>query len=142
METYKIVFSETVEETYQQNRRSLLLDTESDLCKIARQIRAKLEEVYSDAIQPLRMGYHIALLSYEEMKSDEYKKLLEERNNLVSGSFVPLTFGFIGKAFVLWTTAKTHITLAWFPQGHPSQKELEQILSDFKPVFQEVENYI
>jgi len=137
---YKIWFAESTTEIYEQERRSCVLCNASPLYKYAKKLRAVLEKRYGDKLQPLRMDYHIALMSYAEMKSSEYKNLLDERHAQIADTIIKPTFGFIKKAFVLWTTAKSHITLGYFPGGHPTQEEIQE-LSEFKDqVFVEVED--
>jgi hypothetical protein len=134
---YVIIFAESTADIYKQDRRSAILNKDTNLYQLVSNIRVILEKKYGDLLQPLRMDYHIALMSYNEMKSDEYKQLLETRYKLISGTDIIPTYGFINKAFVLWTTAKSHITLGWFPGGHPPEDELKKILKDYSLIFVE-----
>lgn len=110
-------------------RRSKLLDPKSDLYKWVDNEYKLLIEKYGDTSQEglvgsKRMDYHIELIKGRKEATDE---LLVERAQQLEGKevIIPQKLSSMGRALVvdgpnLEGYGNTHITVAFFPKGVPS----------------------
>jgi hypothetical protein len=96
-------------------RKSKLLAAESTLYQVLEQLKTAIRQVYE--VNPDRMGLHIEISKNPtDAAFDEKAQSLQ--NQLIDLSN-PQNWGYLGKAFVLWTPAaneygKTHITVVYF----------------------------
>ena len=100
-------------------RRSKLLDSDSDLYKYVDSVYKNLVNKYGNLIGPRRMDYHIELIGEGEDCTDE---LLVERCQQLENQQLKPILGIINRGYVLFCPpvdgyGKTHITIAFFKKG-------------------------
>lgn len=108
---------------HDKERRSKLLAPESELYHILEAERTRLVEKYGDKVAPKRMNFHIELIGGADPWSSE---TVTDRAKNVHGKCIDLQFGSTGnnKAYVVHGPivpgyGRTHITVAYFPDGIP-----------------------
>ena len=105
-------------------RRSKLLHNESELYAFLHRVKTRLQAYPVGAD---RMGLHIELTKNPDDTELEAKTASLQGQTIEVSS--PTNWGFLHRAFVLWTPevadyGRTHITVAYFPDGKPSFEEL------------------
>ena len=105
-------------------RRSKLLDPNSELYQWVDAKYTELVNQYGKQVGEKWMDYHIELIGRNDVFSD---KLLVDRCQELENVPTDLThLGKMGRAYVLWGPAvsgygQTHITIAFFPDGVPAE---------------------
>lgn len=113
----KIKFLNPNERIYGKERRSKLLDPQSELYKWADTKYKELVMQYGLKVGSKRMDYHIELIG-----RDENEELLVSRAQELEGMEIEITrLKRMGRAYVLEVDRKHHVTIAFFPKGVPRE---------------------
>lgn len=112
--TFTIEF-ESLDRIEGKEGRSKLLATQSELYQVLTRLKQAVKTRYE--VKPDRMDLHIEIT--KQRNDPEFKKKAEEIHQATVDLSNESNWGFLGKAFVLWTPevpsyGQTHITIAFF----------------------------
>lgn len=124
-----IVF-QSLERIVGQEGRSKLLHTESKLYAILHQLKQAIAANYSVGDDRMDLHIEITKLRRDEAFRSKAESIHEQEIDLSK----PENWGFLGRAFVLWTPTvadygKTHITIAFFGKHpRPTLADLQKLV--------------
>ncbi len=111
--------------------RSKLLATQSELYQVLKRLKQAIKTRYE--VKPDRMDLHIEVT--RQRNDPAFRKKAEEVHQTTIDLSDESNWGFLGKAFVLWTPevlgyGRTHITIAFFGNyPKPTLDALQQMIT-------------